>query len=232
MVYPASFHRLVIMGQMYTDIFNTTCSIIPVPGQGTGELNAVTQELADAVRVLIATNWASGAAGNLWFPSPARFTGIKLNRIGPDGKYQDPFTIESLAPAPVAGSLSITPPAQIATVATLRTPVPRGPASKGRMFFPGTSGFSQTIGTDGRATAANALRFADAVSELFNGIHLLYAARMGSMGGLGRLGVASDVGAGRFLPVTSISVGRVPDTIRSRRSSLDEDPQYSTALDL
>jgi hypothetical protein len=37
--------------------------------------------------------------------------------------------------------------------------------------------------------------------------------------------VASNAGAGRFEHVTELAVGRVPDTMRSRRSKLQEDYQ-------
>ena len=77
-------------------------------------------------------------------------------------------------------------------------------------------------GIDGRISAARALDYAKGVSALLAGINDVYLTE----GVSAVAGVASKQGSGAFQTVVQVSVGRVVDTIRSRRSKLDEDPQF------
>jgi hypothetical protein len=217
MPYPGQFIRLVIIGTIYEDIVNTTLSIVPsalgefgmlAPDQAT--LEAVADDVGD---------WWRGdlTPGNPGFTLWGSLTGIKLNRIGVDGRYTEPETMEYFYPTPINGTASNTPAAQNSMVATLRTAVPRGRGSKGRMYLPPTSAVSD-VRSDGRILPATALGQAIAVKALIDRLNATYV-------GIGRVGVASNAGAGRFEHVTHVSVGRVVDTVRSRRSALDEDYQ-------
>jgi hypothetical protein len=95
------------------------------------------------------------------------------------------------------------------------------------MYLPLSVGFGSPDISDGRATAANAIRLAGSVSSLINNVN----AAMSSWNGgadAGSVGVFSNQGAGAWHSVTHVQVGRVTDTMRSRRSSLGEDYQSST----
>lgn len=89
------------------------------------------------------------------------------------------------------------------------------------MYFP-PSDACLSIGADGRVTTSAALKQAQGVNFLLGAIDDVYIAQ----GVSAVAGIASNVGAGAFQSVLQTSAGRVVDTIRSRRSALDEDPQY------
>jgi len=155
------------------------------------------------------------------FQSDHKLVSIKLNRIGTDGRYVDSVAREHIYPTPVAGGYSAALGAkvapQLAQVVTLRTRLERGRGSKGRIYLPGNITMD-SVQTDGRLTAANALLSAQAVRSLIVSLNSNYTL-------IGRVGVASNAGAGKFEHVTATACGRVLDTMRSRRSSLAEDYQ-------
>lgn len=215
--YPAPFHRLVLIGTLYTDTFNTTVSMIPGLS---GTVPAVTDELLDEVRTVVAT----------WFPktvastgcqiiSEAKLTSIKLNRIGTDGLYMDPEPKEWVYTTPISGGGSSRPPGQLSHVVTLRGLNERARAGKGRMYIPTTDPCG-SVGTDGRLSAANALDQAEGVATLLHALDDAYLAA----GVNAVAGIASKTGSGAFQALRNLSCGRVVDTMRSRRNKLDEDP--------
>lgn len=222
MGYPAPFHKLVMIGDLYTDVFNVTLSMIPVGG---GALPAVTQSLVDAVGVYCA-DWFNNGIGTapstgIGIFNVAKLTSVKLNRIGTDGRYVDPETREYVLPVPVSGTNVGTPPPQLSLAATLRGPNERARAGKGRMFFP-VSVSAAGVGADGRITAVQAKNYASGVYALLTGINDVYL----TAGVTAVAGIASKTGAGAFQAMGSVSCGRVVDTIRSRRSALDEAPEF------
>jgi hypothetical protein len=225
MAYPNSLHRLVILGTLYDDTFATSLHIAATAG---GDMSPVTNALLADIAGTVGAWWPrSSTAVDPSLLNIAKLTSIKLNRIDTAGHYQDGMTFEHTYGSPISGSGSPSlAPAQIATVVTLRTAVERGRASKGRMYFPCMAGF-QLVGSDGRALPADALRAANAVKTLIDAINLDYATPLGG-GVSGHVVVASAIGTGTVREVTGTSCGRVPDTMRSRRSKLLEDPQFDT----
>ena len=220
MPYPGQFIRLVIIGSLYDDIFNTTVSIVP---SALGELGMpiVNQATLDAVASDVEAWWtAAVGSGGIGPISHAVLTSIKLNRLDTAGHYADPIAMEHVYPTPIPGAYTGNFPPQLATVATLRTSLARGRGSKGRMFLPPNQAYG-TFDTSGRLTASAALAVAQGVKGLFDRLNASYA-------GIGRVGVASDAGTGKFEHVTQVSVGRTVDTMRSRRSTLVEDYQTVT----
>lgn len=222
MPYPAPFHRLVMIGTLYTDdIFNVTLSFTP---SGAGTLPAVTQTLADAVLAEVAEWWAQAVIGSpntggIGITQSAKLTSIKLNRIGTDGRYMDPETVEAIT-APVAGSQGTFPPPQLTIAATIRGALERSRAGKGRMFFP-PSVYTPAVGAvDGKLTTTQATAYGQGVVNLLAALNDVYfAASIPAVAG-----IASEAGAGAFQTVEKVTVGRVVDTMRSRRNKLDEDP--------
>lgn len=222
MPYPGQFHRLVVMGTLYTDVFNFSMSIVPHDGDGT--MPAVSDAQLLAVANVVGTWWPkTTAALGSGAITAARLTGIKLNRIGADGRYVDEVTKEHTYPSAIAGTGVGVMPAQVALAVTLRTAIDRGRASKGRFYLPPTDQVVSNIGSDGRISVGGALGTATAARALINSINATYDL-------VGRVGVASNAGVGRFEIVTKVSVGRVPDTIRSRRSTQAEEPSEITLL--
>lgn len=225
MVYPGQFHRLVLLGNLYSDRFNVTLSIAPTPGD---TIAAPTQAFCDALAGDIANWWdnpLAAAPGNgLTIDGSAVLTGIKLNRVGPDGRYVDPKTIETtlVTPAPGGGGSGFPP--QLSLASTLRGPDARGAAAKGRMYWPVSQLAHGALDTTGRVSVASATQYAHGVATFIRLVNARYA----STGPSAVAAIASKTGAGRFQVVTKVTVGRVVDTMRSRRNKLAEDPQEAT----
>lgn len=221
MPYPGQFVRLVMIGSLYNaEQFNMTLSIVP---SALGELGMppVDAPTLAAVAANCSAWFSSTTAGSgPSFQSEHKLVSIKLNRLGTDGRYVDAVAREHVYPTPISGGGSVPSgkmPPQVSTVISLRTALERGRGSKGRIYLPATVA-SSGVATDGRITAANALVNANAVKSLINSLNATYTL-------IGKVGVASNAGSGRFEHITRVAGGRVLDTMRSRRSSLVEDHQ-------
>lgn len=222
MTYAGQFHRLVIVGDLYADTFNTTLAMVPAGG---GSLPAVTPPLLAAVADVVATWFPKPLAGasndGIGIMSMCKLTSIKLNRIGVDGRYVDDETLEHVYPTPIAGGYATVVQPQLTLAMTLRGTQERSRAGKGRMYFPPSAAVG-LMGSDGRIPAATALSHAKGGLFLLSAINDAYIAQ----GVNAVAGIASRQGTGAFQGVAQVSVGRVIDTIRSRRNKLPEDPQY------
>lgn len=211
MPYPRPFLRLVYIGSLYgAETFSFSMSLLEYTNGPAEAPTEVPDDVVEAGEVLFqATGLVSGKA---------QIEVVKLNRIGVDGRYTEPQTVEHDVTPPITGTTSLQPAPQVAIAITLRTAVSRGLAHAGRFYLPlpGTSPSS-----DGRLVGTTATAYADAAATAINLIN-------GAFNDEWRVGVTSNVGAGREQFVTSVSVGRVLDTIRSRRSSLPEEYQNNT----
>jgi hypothetical protein len=161
---------------------------------------------------------------------------VKVAQIDVDGKYKldVPSASHFFVPvlvgtdAPAAGQLP-----QGTVVATLTTALPRGLASKGRIFLPPSSEYLP--GADGRIPVGGADHLRDSVLKLIRAIN-----------GDALVGNVTVFSRGRGVPaynadkhrveytfpnpgskqiVTGVRVGRVVDTQRRRRRSLLETPE-------
>lgn len=151
---------------------------------------------------------------------------VKFNLINKsDGKYTNQGqTLESIfTPAvqsPQANAYTLNQGTQCIT---LHTELARGRASKGRFYPPtGTvnvSGLSYLI-ADGRMDTAPTQQMADSAQELLSEIN--------AAGSSFKVVVWSQL-AQIAEPVERVSVGRVVDTQRRRRNSLDEDRKFAAA---
>lgn len=141
-------------------------------------------------------------------------TAVKLNEIGTNGRYANASeTVEHVYDTPVQAANTIQVPPQAATAVSLLTSKKRGLASRGRFYLP-RLGYS--TGPDGRMDVTRQTQLATAVVTMLQGIGT-------ALGPNHVLGVTSDRRTGAQTPVTDIAVGRVLDTIRSRRKKLEED---------
>lgn len=222
MSYPAPFHRIVMIGSLYADTWNTTLAMIPTGG---GPLPAVSDELLEDVALAIG-DWFNNPFGGasptgVGIIDRVKLSSVKVNRIGADGKYMDAETKEHVFPTPIAGSVSVGVAPQLTLAATLRGVNERARAGRGRMYIPPSTACT-AVAIDGRITAADALSHAKGFNYLLGMLDDVYlSAGVGAVAG-----IASKVGTGAFQGVQQVSVGRVIDTIRSRRNKLDEDPQF------
>lgn len=218
MAYPGTFYRLVLLGNLYADTFNTTLAFVPTGGSSVPEID---QSFLDDLAVPIAAWWPLTTASNgIGITQNAALTGFKLNRIGPDGKYVDPETLEHTFTTPIAGGGPTGTAPQLALACTIRGANERARAGRGRMYLPSNS--YSAVGVDGRMLIGNAANAAQRFHQFLQNMDGVFIDN--SVPALA--GIASKSGAGGFQVMNSVSVGRVVDTIRSRRSKLEEDPQY------
>lgn len=220
MAYPAPFHRLVMIGSLYgTESFNVTLSMIP----SGGSVPAVTDDLVEDVGIAIRAWWLLPTSGTpalgIGIINNAVLTSVKLNRIATDGTYMDPDAREYVLPTPAAGPTSQVCAPQLSMVSTLRGTAERALAGRGRMYFPPNT-LTLNPGFDGRVSAALALAQAQGTVNLLSILNDVYL----SAGVPAVAGIASKTRGGAFQGVDHVTVGRVIDTVRSRRTSLDEDP--------
>jgi hypothetical protein len=171
-------------------------------------------------------------------PTTHRLTELKVAHIQTDGLYPpDEASYSHFYLPPIAGTIA--PPEgqlpQATLVATLLTGVPRGLASKGRIYLPPTTRYKPDVAT-GLIPSNYAQLYANNVMKLINAINatsVIGEVRVFSKG----KGVKVDDPAHRrwewtypnpgvSSAVTAVRVGRVIDTQRRRRRQLGE--QYVT----
>lgn len=191
--------------------WNTSVALRGGGGYSTASAQAIANDLREdwkAFRMALGTTMGQSAM----------LTEVRLDHVGANGKIdQDPVF------APAGGSdfrglgNSVLPPS-CAVVLTLDTGQ-RGRSRFGRMYLPL---LGCPTGNDGYMTAADQNTILTASTAFITNV--------GNAPGLDddfAVAVASGVGEGSLNTVRTIRVGRVIDTMRSRRRSLDE--QYKVA---
>lgn len=217
MTYPGIFYRVTVIGSIFTEeTFNWTLSLIPRSGDSAGgptEWGGDGPAVAAAIQAFHTTA-PTGAS--------TRLQQIKIARIGTDGKYVDdaPWIHDYGSPG-ISGGTDQTSvlPAQTALAVTLRSDRSRGLANSGRFFLPACGALVHP-GT-GLIEAQDAQTVADAATTMLSALNDLDGSWM--------VGIASDTRLGAFQPITRVEVGRVLDTIRSRRRSFPESYVASVA---
>jgi hypothetical protein len=205
MTFPRPFLRMVATGDLYgVEEFSLNLSFATVGGAGDGTPPAtVPQGVLDAFSAFWTTVGVS---------QKARLLGIKVNEIGPDGRYtNETTTVYKDYATPVAGAGAANVAPQLALAITLRTEARRGLASAGRFFLPLPS---PGLADDGRIASTFAQGVADDALVLVNALNVAMNPY--------RLVVASNVGEGAIREVRTVEVGRTLDTIRSRRTKFQE----------
>lgn len=155
------------------------------------------------------------------------FTGVKLARLGLDGKYDGSAVIQSFPTGQVTGGSTGLPlPPQVALVATLIAGSGKGLGGKGRMYLPG---IKHAVTGNGRISDADALRVANNLATFFNTINAS-TDKPGTAINASR-GHVKFGGAGAVnITLNGIRVGNVYDTQRRRRNGLSETYQASAQL--
>ena len=223
MAHPHPFIKVVAEGSLYgTEAFSFGFHIVQAPTIAEDQLPAVTQELADKIGNLVRTYFNGAEPNGLSITSMAKLARVKVNRIGRDGRYMEPDSIEHVVNPAIAGRSSARPPAQLAlAVSLIGNENPRGLAGRGRFYLPPMTGM-ESVAADGKISTLSISPVVSAtqklirdVNALFNGLGVQYAyVGNTSAGRAGR--------AGRQQVVSEIRVGNVVDTVRSRRRSLQE----------
>lgn len=225
MPYAESFYKMTVIGRQGNgDDFNWTMNFIRTSGLFAPEIDpTLLASLAGVVGTWFPKRLTAVGPG---FYSSVTLTSLKVNLIGTDGKYVLDTTNEHVYTTPIAGGFSGNFIPQAAVVASVRTASERGLASKGRFYLPPTEAFAgAALGTDLRMSAANCTSLATNVADLVDKLNDAFAAGASGDEGVMRLGNVSNVRTGAQKVATGIAVGRVVDTIRSRRNKLVEDHQ-------
>lgn len=221
MAFPGRFHRLVVAGSVYDETFNFSLSIVP-SDEGLVGLPPVDAALLAEVAGVVGSWFPLTGTSGVGFVSAVQLESIKLNDIGPDGHYVQDVTWEHVYPSPIAGTQAGTPAPQTTMVVSLLTAAERGLASKGRFYLPPIAN-QLLLQSDGRLLATTATSIANGAKALINSLNTAYADASTGDEAVGKVGVASDTRTGMFRVVTGVGVGRVVDTMRSRRGSLLEE---------
>lgn len=211
MPYPEE-HRLLTFGGPLGDLGEQWSMSLRTDADfvTTGDETAETEQArVDALGAEFVTLWAN----IVLVGSQAKLAWVKYNRINQAGHYVYPFTARfDQAPQAPGGSGSSTHPGQVALVASLTTAAGRGPAHAGRMYWP-IPRYSVDSGL--RISAANADAAASNVADFIGGVNDAIAPL--------NVRIYSQVGSGQQRLVTGVKVGRVLDTMRSRRTQLPEE---------
>lgn len=160
------------------------------------------------------TGTAAGTTAYLDYVSGAQ--------IGVSGRYTPSAQLTVLSPStPTAGLGTPVLPWNSASVISLRTAIPRGRASNGRVYWPALAlALAITTGRATSATMTTRVNLAKTFIEALNAAGNTYSTGM-------RVVVASAVGGGAIAPVTAIRSDDRMDSIERREN--DQASIYQTA---
>lgn len=210
------FSRQLIKVQFLGDSFNQqeiwTTGFYMAPNFGSATLAGdLAQKIAPAWQTFFTS--AGSSVSNKY-----RTLSIKANLVGTDGKQITNPTQEYFYPAPIVGANAAAPlPPQITLVASLRTTLPRGLATHGRMYLPG---INAGVDADARIAGGTRTTIAAGFQTFLNAVNAI------GVGGGNFVHVASFKGTGIDRPVTKLLLGDLYDTQRRRKNALTE--QYTT----
>lgn len=205
-------YRLAFGGPLYTDeewscrLNITSAGALPDDAAA----DAMLPGLVTAVRT-----WVTSVASNLG--NAAGLSWVKFNAINAAGHYVNAGSsrVAEVNPIVFGPGTSVMPP-QVAIAVTLNTAHSRGKAHAGRMFTP-----ALVAPVNGAGLHTVGTNVATAATTLLNSVNAVVAPA----------GVSIIAATGESNHVTHVSVGRVFDTMRSRRRSLAEKP-YTVGANL
>lgn len=194
--------RLVWTGPLFTDEswscslhFHNAGAAVPMPAAA----------YADAIEA-----WMVRAGSRI--SAAADLAEVKFNNIDPvTGKYSLPVSNNHVVD-PVVSGVAAVGPGQLSLAVTTATALARGRGHAGR-FYPPTGLPAALNGSDGTISAVIAEEVGDSAAQLINELNAVDPAY--------RAVVFSKVGQSVEV-ITHLRVGRIYDTMRSRRTSLQE----------
>lgn len=213
MAYPHKVARVTLSGDMFDGAEQWTT------GFYMGFENSDAPAPTDQGAADIAMAWATFFShADTKISSAWKFKMCKVQTLGVDGKvladtaryYSPPTTV-------VGGGTSNSFPPQVSLVATLANSLPRGLATKGRMYLPGVN---VALQPNGKIDSMSAGKIADQLQAFFNTI--FQDADTPGNPVLVSLGNSLQLRPGAIRNVTQIRVGDVYDTQRRRRNALTE----------
>lgn len=187
------------------------------------DVGAMPATIGEAALAAVASAWGTNvieAAGtDAGFPLNVFLTEVAYYRAQADGTTTGGQWERYFLPTAAVGKNTVgVKPLQIATVVSLDAGGPRG-GRFGRFYLPM---LASSIDSSGRYSANTASTLCANVRTALTAVNTALTTAVGSDV---ELVVASGRGDGENRPVRLVKVGRVPDTMRSRRTSLVEDYQ-------
>lgn len=156
--------------------------------------------------------WLERADSNIL--GAAKLDFVKFNEIAPTtGRYVG-ATSNTQVVIPVGSGAGVNTPGQNSICISLTTAASRGRGHAGRMYPPTGTGAAGQFGSDGRLTASQPVLMAASAKILLQELNVVL--------NFGSIVIFSKL-AQTVTEVTGVRVGRVVDTVRSRRTSLAED---------
>jgi len=198
-------YRLAFGGPLYTDE-EWSCRLNITSSGTLPDDTAADAMLPDLVTAL--STWV-GAADSM-LSTATVLSWVKFNAINASGHYVNAGSSRVAEVNPVvSGSGSPVLPPQVAVVVSLKTAHTRGKAHAGRMFTP-----ALRLSVNGSGMHSGGSAMAGTATTLLNAINAVVTPA----------GVSIISATGESNHVTRVAVGRVFDTMRTRRRSLSESP--------
>jgi len=213
MSYPHEVVRVTLSGTMFNgnEIWSTGFFL----GHEGADADPITEQGVADVGAAWSTFWTSATS---LISNKYAFTTCKMVRVAQDGKtIADSAVYWSPSSAPVGGYGNPTLPPQIALVATLANSLPRGLATKGRMFLPGVA---SPVDSTGHVNTTEQTQLATNLKTFFDSVY--NDADLPGNPVLASLGRGPLLQGGAIRNVTQIRIGNVYDTQRRRRNALTE----------
>lgn len=227
MPYPNTHMYLTVLGDCYGGTEHWQFGLRLSDGGVSGQVTA------DAALPQVQSWWANVNNG---FINTHRLTSVKCAQIDVNGHYvANTISGEAFQVPPTAGPTLWAADQQAipqnTIVATLTTAVPRGYASKGRIYLPPQI---FNVQSDGLLSATDATSVANSVKSLINSLNAVSTIGNVIVASRGKGVLAVDAkgkktytypNPGAQNNVTGVQVGRVVDTQRRRRRQLNEQRQ-------
>lgn len=223
--WPANVSRLVLAGtlprndtwSMSVHLYDSGFDI----GGNSGDYVEVLGNIAD-----LATIWFT--SGQARISSSARLTSVKLNQIGPDGKYKNPYTNEELIGSGqgVAGGVPSVQWQHFSACITHRTGIKRGAAAAGRVFPPAVL---LSPGAGGVAQDSDITPMADVWRNFLQGVYEAVPGEIAGMPVIVSTGTKAAPNTPTMRPITRVEIGNVIDVQNRRRNALPEKYVPATA---
>jgi hypothetical protein len=214
MAYAFKVHRVTISGTCFggQEIWSTGFFL----GSPTADAGTASQAQVDA----IATRWGTffTLAANK-FSNAYLTQQVKVALLNTDGTTDPANVVYHTYPTALAGgSAASALPPQISLAASMTSALPRGMASKGRMYLPG---YNAVVDATAHISSTDMGTIATAFQTFINGVNTdgTSSAKV-ILASFGRL--LPTVIAGSSQLVTGVRIGNVFDTQRRRRDGLIE----------
>jgi hypothetical protein len=199
--------------------FNMSTLLTDIPDPGVDDIT--TEDVTSAFQTFIAG--PSDAA----ISERVKAMDWRAYLIGTDGRMEGNPLFVDVSTESIQGSAANRYPPQVALAVTL-VGANRGPARFGRFFIPGPA---EALGTDMRLSVASATGYAEAATNFMKDVSdTLDFSLANSSSGL-NISSRGSGGEGTKQEIDHIEVGRVLDTLRTRRNALLEDRHVHGHID-